>query len=321
MPPPAGFSNFIAAGVGGTPGTVTSKGRTLALPTGGLAFDFQNAGAGVTVSGATALLAAINQTNPAGTALPVGNRLAVTVVWNGQVDRSSVLETAAGTAYYTLVAGLNPSQTYTVWVTKISEASWNEGTIQAPEWLVLYGFATDGAAAVGGPPLPSRRLEFIGDSLTAGACCIFCVFRLAGMSLRALHPPTATRTITPRRVHHMSAQGMGQSLWHPVPLPGITAGGTCRGRPSCAVTFQQTAMCVTVHRLAGRAAACSRCHPPPPPPPPSPSRRNADGSVERQRAVRQQRQRLLGTPHARDFYVELGQRREWWGVELFTLHA
>ena len=166
-PPPALYPNFVAAVDGSA---VTAKGRTVALPDGsGLAFDFQNAGAGFTVTGATAVLAAVNQTNPAGTALPVSNRLAVTVVWNGQVDRSSVLETAPGMAYYSLVAGLQPSQTYTVWVTKISEPSWNEGTVNAPEWLVLAGFATDGSAVHTPPSLPSRRLEFVGDSLTAGA--------------------------------------------------------------------------------------------------------------------------------------------------------
>jgi hypothetical protein len=143
---------------------VTTTGRM--SPT--FQFDFQNAGAVVTISGASYLQVSLLQTNPGGVTASVTNRLGAWIETSGQVDVLSSVFTQAGSFNYTLVAGLHTSSTYTIGWKKISEPAWNEGTTEFPEWLVFQGFYTDGVAVTQQYTPPKRKLEFIGDSLTAG---------------------------------------------------------------------------------------------------------------------------------------------------------
>lgn len=147
---------------------VLTSGRMIPRPDlNGSIFDWQNAGASVSVVGATAVFATITQTNPAGTVAPAANKLVVYVFAGKQLDRVATLLTAPGTFNYTLVAGLSVAVTYTVKFIKVSEPSFNEGTTHYPEWLIFHGFVTDGLAVDTLIPT-GRRLEFVGDSQTAG---------------------------------------------------------------------------------------------------------------------------------------------------------
>ena len=64
---------------------------------------------------------------------------------------------------------------HTVRILKATEADWNGGS-PAPNYVSFYGLQVgsgDGeqiAALAPPPPLPSRKLEFLGDSITAGFC-------------------------------------------------------------------------------------------------------------------------------------------------------
>ena len=104
-----------------------------------------------------------------------GARLLVRV--DGSVTRIvSTNEKAEPTAWYELADGLDPSRTHTVEVFKVTEDNTRGAT--PPGVLLLHSIELPPggqmltAAAAGGPPLgaPRRRLEFIGDSDTAGWC-------------------------------------------------------------------------------------------------------------------------------------------------------
>jgi lysophospholipase L1-like esterase len=69
-----------------------------------------------------------------------------------------------------------PAGTHDVRVLKATEADWNAGS-PLPNYLTFSGIeAAGGAAALPQPPLPARRLEFLGDSITAGFCNTDCVW-------------------------------------------------------------------------------------------------------------------------------------------------
>ena len=69
-----------------------------------------------------------------------------------------------------------PAGTHEIRIFKATEADWNGGS-PAPNYLTFYGLsstALEPAAApavlVPPPPLPTRKIEFLGDSITAGFC-------------------------------------------------------------------------------------------------------------------------------------------------------
>lgn len=70
-----------------------------------------------------------------------------------------------------------PAGTHNIRIFKATEADWNGGS-PAPNYLTFYGIestALDSAAAAPAvlappPPLPTRKIEFLGDSITAGFC-------------------------------------------------------------------------------------------------------------------------------------------------------
>lgn len=66
--------------------------------------------------------------------------------------------------------------THEIRIFKATEADWNGGS-PAPNYLTFYGIesaAEDATAAPATlappPPLPTRKIEFLGDSITAGFC-------------------------------------------------------------------------------------------------------------------------------------------------------
>jgi lysophospholipase L1-like esterase len=69
------------------------------------------------------------------------------------------------------VIALEDSKQHQVNLFKLTEAAFNERNI-SQNYLTFSGFELMGnaASALPGPPLPSRKLEFIGDSITAGFC-------------------------------------------------------------------------------------------------------------------------------------------------------
>eukprot|EP01051_Picozoa_sp_SAG22_P016873 SAG22_NODE_2482_length_2526_cov_1.823651_3_plen_251_part_00 len=87
-------------------------------------------------------------------------------------------------APYEYSLGRLAAGSHAIRVLKATEADWNGGS-PVPNYITFYGIAADGggeedAAAAGGgelvatlappPPLPTRKIEFLGDSITAGFC-------------------------------------------------------------------------------------------------------------------------------------------------------
>jgi hypothetical protein len=62
-------------------------------------------------------------------------------------------------------------------VLKATEAQWNGGS-PTPNYVTFSGFKIDAESAaselvartIAPPPLPTRKIEFLGDSITAGYC-------------------------------------------------------------------------------------------------------------------------------------------------------
>lgn len=70
---------------------------------------------------------------------------------------------------YTVTSGIGDGS-HLIRLVKITEADWNNPFPQ-PNFLTLHGFVLDtGALICSNNPQPSRRIEYIGDSITAGYC-------------------------------------------------------------------------------------------------------------------------------------------------------
>ena len=70
------------------------------------------------------------------------------------------------------LADLDPSRSHFISVFKGTEPQWNEIAVR-PNYVTFHGLTLEGddACGLGTPqPAPSRRLEFIGDSITCGYC-------------------------------------------------------------------------------------------------------------------------------------------------------
>lgn len=69
-----------------------------------------------------------------------------------------------------LVWGLNPDEVHHISIVKFTEGQFNLKKI-TPNYVSFFGFqASNGAFFAAAPTLPARRLEFLGDSITAGDC-------------------------------------------------------------------------------------------------------------------------------------------------------
>eukprot|EP01059_Diplonema_ambulator_P004432 TRINITY_DN1412_c0_g1_i3.p2 TRINITY_DN1412_c0_g1~~TRINITY_DN1412_c0_g1_i3.p2 ORF type:complete len:375 (+),score=90.95 TRINITY_DN1412_c0_g1_i3:1736-2860(+) len=87
-----------------------------------------------------------------------------------QAARLSTGVTANNTVYsFPLASGLS-SGVHTIEVFKSTEADWNART-PTPNYITFTGIVvSDGGSLVAPDPLPTRRIEFVGDSITAGYC-------------------------------------------------------------------------------------------------------------------------------------------------------
>ena len=69
-----------------------------------------------------------------------------------------------------------PAGMHDIRVLKATEADWNAGT-PLPNYLTFSGIeVSSSAVALPQPALPTRRLEFLGDSITAGFCNTDCIY-------------------------------------------------------------------------------------------------------------------------------------------------
>lgn len=140
---------------------VTLSGRVLRTPSAGVQLDWEGTTLRFTVSGATVVALNISDASAGGA------RLGVTVDGAGVPGlRTATLVTSPAQAVYTLAGGKTiAGATVTYAVTLLTEPAFVADS--ASSALVVEGILTDGK--VGAPPAaPTRRLEFLGDSLTAG---------------------------------------------------------------------------------------------------------------------------------------------------------
>jgi len=76
---------------------------------------------------------------------------------------------ANNTVKIPLFAGLAADTSHEVVIEKSSEPAWNVPMIREPNYVGFVGFEGDAGMSYGDPPKASaRRIEFLGDSITAG---------------------------------------------------------------------------------------------------------------------------------------------------------
>jgi hypothetical protein len=152
-------------------------GRVAPAGGGAVAFDWEGVSASVTVSGFTYLAVNISD-NCAGTPVGGGSRWLVTMTTSNPKTaapghRVSTFWTGPLAALYYLFSnpgahcdpGCDFSGNTTFTLTRLTESRLS-GCVPGAN-LTVYGFVTDGAVLAPPPPAP-RRLEFVGDSITAG---------------------------------------------------------------------------------------------------------------------------------------------------------
>lgn len=121
-------------------------------------FDFPGCAVKVKVTGTTSLTAVMQER--------IGNRYQVRV--NGELHKR--METHANTDEFVLVRDLDRRLPYTIELIKVSEAALENGRSSQQNWVKFFGFAGDSTVeALPLPAKPTTRVEFIGDSITAGA--------------------------------------------------------------------------------------------------------------------------------------------------------
>jgi len=71
---------------------------------------------------------------------------------------------------YTLFTGLDPAHNHDIRLVKITEPEWNDEN-PTPNWITFHGLTLDAGNVDQPHSQPrTRRIEFIGDSITAGYC-------------------------------------------------------------------------------------------------------------------------------------------------------
>jgi hypothetical protein len=145
----------------GDPAAVTLSGRVLRTPSSGVQMDWEGTTLRFTVAAATVVALNISDASAGGA------RLGVTVDGAGVPGlRAATLITSPAQAVYTLAGGKTiAGATVTYAVTLLTEPAFVSDS--ATGGLVVEGILTDGKVGPA-PPAPSRRIEFLGDSLTAG---------------------------------------------------------------------------------------------------------------------------------------------------------
>lgn len=140
----------------------------------GIAFDMPGVEVRARVRGATDIYVLLAQAHP-----PAGSRdkyqeTYFDVVVDGVRSASPIVTGAGGNlsvVQYPVAAGLDPAREHELRVFKSTEAMWNQ-LYPAANFVVFHGFNMTGPAPATVPnaPLPARKIEFIGDSITAGYC-------------------------------------------------------------------------------------------------------------------------------------------------------
>jgi len=192
----AGAETFVTA----ADPRVSLTGRHYTVPGGGVLFDWEAVTARVNVSGAMYFKALVR--------VPAGSRskFVIDEPWSSARESGGAKDTdgfvlgdglwadgatAAADGTTTLyVAGLDHGTTYTIRVFHDLEPLFHGAVAYGPGNATLLGFATDGAFAAA-PALP-RRLEWVGDSLTAG------------FGSRGAAPPCGATQITSSNFHSYS---------------------------------------------------------------------------------------------------------------------
>lgn len=146
--------------------SVTWQGRTVVNADGTVSFDFPAVTAAVTVSNASYFEVTFLSTCSGGPRL------------ESSVDGVPPLNTTSPGSFWLygnfamphtvpLASGLDPAVTHTLTLRTATEARWAGCDSGAPGGITLSGIWTDGSP-LPAPPRPSRLIEFVGDSITAG---------------------------------------------------------------------------------------------------------------------------------------------------------
>jgi hypothetical protein len=147
-------------------------GRKLLMPNNGYAVDWEGAAAKLTVTNATFLTATIADNSRKGARFAVYfNNTASTSANTADAAPNLLvgrLLTSAGSGTYPLVTGRGSTveETITVTLQLLTEPAFI-GDASPEETLTIAGFETDGVVGPA-PPASARRIEYLGDSLTAG---------------------------------------------------------------------------------------------------------------------------------------------------------
>lgn len=177
-----------------TDSNVLVEGRHVFTPEGGIAFDHPGVKFTASFVGASMVSAVMSQNGRIPNTFVVyvdGQRVGTSPTFAFNTS----LWSQNDTTIVPLCAGLDPTTAHTVVVIKASEARLtgcnpSEGKhrapsrVVAPNYVTLFGFqGTEGMRLVAPPQPPARRIEFIGDSVTAGLCNLCRVAHSPGTKL------------------------------------------------------------------------------------------------------------------------------------------
>lgn len=173
------------------PSDVQVIGRHRTEPGGGIAFDHPGVSIRLSVTGTSDIIVNLTQVFP-----PSGSQagmhpscfdvmvdgMRVTVPKAGAPDpRLCTDDATVGNPVYApfMASGLDPFVAHDLVLYKSTEAMWNS-LYPAPNYVVLNGLSLGGPTnpqLSGAPELPTRRIEFVGDSITAGYCNLCAPFQ------------------------------------------------------------------------------------------------------------------------------------------------
>ena len=199
---------------------VQTIGRVAKAKSGELMFDAPDVQVRVAVKGVSSVTVLLRQFVPKINAQP---SLFAVYVDNKMVKCASHPQPNAFSSFSTSGAGNNTIERYTfeigdngkarqVAVFKLTEPAWDVRNISA-NYVTFSGFEMAGSAptTLPGPPLPKRKLEFLGDSITAGFCNLCHRSNETGVNLEsgALSWPNMICDMLGAQCHKIAWSGFG----------------------------------------------------------------------------------------------------------------